>query len=93
LRDKEDVYNVVKAAVSALGRSDEPHSYGVAEDREAGRPIIYFDLPRISPLQFNVYFESGTGREAIVELVIEKIKQRLRVQSGANLLFVSEQPG
>lgn len=82
LRDKEDVYNVVKAAVAALGRSDEPYSFGVAEDREAGRHIIYFDLPRISPLQFNVYYESGTAAEAIVDLVTEKIRQRLESSGG-----------
>jgi hypothetical protein len=82
LQNKEDIYNIVKAAVSALGRSDEPYSFGVAEDSEAGRHIIYFDLPRISPLQFNVYFDNDLGHEVIVDLVTQKIKQRLESGSG-----------
>ncbi len=79
LRDKEDVRDVVTVVLNELGRSDTPYSYGIAVDRETAEQILYFDLPRVSPLQFNIRLGGITEREQLIERVKEAIVERLEV--------------
>lgn len=77
LTDKEDVREVITAVLNELGRSDTPYSYGVAVERETSEQILYFDLPRVSPLQFNIKLGGITMREQLIERVKEAIVERL----------------
>ncbi len=79
LTDKEDVREVITAVLNELGRSDTPYSYGVAVDRETAEQILYFDLPRVSPLQFNVKLGGITERKQLIARVKEAIVERLGV--------------
>lgn len=79
LRDKEDVRAVITAVLDELGRSDTPYSYGVAFDRETSEQILYFDLPRVSPLQFNINLRGITTREQLIERIKAAIVERLEV--------------
>ncbi len=79
LTDKEDVRAVITAALHELGRTDTPYSYGVAVDRETSEQILYFDLPRVSPLQFNIKLVGITTREHLIERVAAAIVERLEV--------------
>ncbi len=79
LTDKEDVREVITAVLNELGRSDTPYSYGIVVDRETAEQILYFDLPRVSPLQFNIKLGSITTREQLIERVKEAIAERLEV--------------
>ncbi len=79
LTDKEDVREVVTVVLNELGRSDTPYSYGIAADRETAEQILYFDLPRVSPLQFNIRLGGITEREQLIERVKEAIAERLKV--------------
>ena len=79
LTDKENVREVITTVLNELGRSDTPYSYGVAIDRETSEQILYFDLPRVSPLQFNVKVGGITTREQLLERVKEAIVERLKV--------------
>ncbi len=79
LTDKEDVREVITAVLNELGRGDTPYSYGVAVERETSEQILYFDLPRISPLQFNIKLGGITEREQLIERVKEAIVERLEV--------------
>lgn len=80
LTDKEDVRQVVTAVLNELGRSDTPYSYGVAVDRETAEQILYFDLPRVSPLQFNIKIGSLTTQKQLLERVKEAIMERLKAE-------------
>ena len=79
LRDKEDVRAVITAVLHELGRSDTPYSYGVAFDRATSEQILYFDLPRVSPLQFNIKLGGISERRQLIERVREAIAERLEV--------------
>ncbi len=79
LTDKEDVRAVITAALHELGRTDTPYSYGVAVDRETSERILYFDLPRVSPLQFNIKLRGVTTRRQLLERIKEAIVERLAV--------------
>ena len=79
LTDKEEVRAVITAVLKELGRSDTPYSYGVAVDRETAEQILYFDLPRVSPLQFNINLGGITTREQLIKRVKEAIVERLEV--------------
>lgn len=79
------VHHLMEAALEHLGRRDEPYSYGIAPDPDdAGRQIVYCDLPYVSPLQFNVEFEGGGGdfsREPLTKLIGQAITRRLEFRS------------
>ena len=77
LKDGAEVYEVVREAVGKLGRSDIPFSYGVVRDQDSGGQIVYFDLPRISPLQFNLRTEGLGSRRQIVDRIKAMIVERL----------------
>ena len=77
VQDKAEVLAVITAALEALGRTDRPFSYGVVEDPEGGGQIIYFDLPRLSPLQFNLRTAGITHRQELIELIQAAISERL----------------
>ena len=85
LYSKAEVYRLIKLALAPLGRTDEPHNYGIARDRSSGRLIIYFDLPYVSPLQFNIEFDGrDIGREALLALIGQAIKRRLEIRSSTS---------
>jgi len=77
LTDKDDVREVITAVLNELGRSDTPYSYGVAVDRESAEQILYFDLPRVSPLQFNIILRGITERQQLIERIKAAIMERL----------------
>ncbi len=79
IKDKDDVLSVVGEALSVLGREDGVFSFGVVDDQESGGQLIYFDLPRLSPLQFNVSIPPDTSREQTVELIHRSISARLKI--------------
>ena len=79
LIDKEEVRAVITAVLEELGRSDTPYSYGVAFDRETSEQILYFDLPRVSPLQFNIKVGGVTTRRQLKERIKAAIVERLKV--------------
>ena len=54
LQDKAAAYEVITAAVAELGRRDTPFAYGVVPDPAAHGQILFFDLPRLSLLQFKI---------------------------------------
>ena len=75
--DKIEALDVIRLAVWRLGRDDTPYTYGAAIDPETGQQIIYFDLPRVSPLQFNISTEGATEREEVVERIVRAVRSRL----------------
>lgn len=77
LQDKADVFEVISAALAALGRSDTPYSYGAVPNPEGKGQILYFDLPRLSPLQFNIRTTGITTREQLIERIKRAITERL----------------
>lgn len=79
LKDEAEVYDVIREAVAGVGRNDTPFSYGVVCDEVAGGQIIYFDLPRVSPLLFNLRTAGLDSRRQIVD----KIKALILVRLGA----------
>ena len=70
---------MITAVLHELGRSDTPYSYGVTFDRETSEQILYFDLPRVSPLQFNINLGGITTREQLLEHIKAAIMERLEV--------------
>lgn len=78
---KAEVYQLIKLAQAPLERTDEPYNYGVAEDQRSGQQILYFDLPYVSPLQFNITFAGDLGREAVVDMISQAITQRIAIRS------------
>ncbi len=77
LKDKAEAYEVITASLDALGRADPPFSYGVVRDQTAEAQIVYFDLPRVSPLQFNISTEGVGTRRQMVERIGAAILERL----------------
>lgn len=77
LKDNGEAYEVIKAAIDELGRSDTPFSYGAVFDPPTGGQILFFDLPRVSPLQFNIPTIGITDRRQLVERVKAAIAERL----------------
>ena len=77
LQDKAEVLEVITAALATLGRTDTPLSYGVVPDPEGEGQIIYFDLPRLSPLQFNIRSGGITQRQQLIERITAAIAERL----------------
>ncbi len=77
-KDKEAVYEVIREAIGELGRTDTPFSYGVADkEGRVGVQIVFFDLPRVSPLQFNLRTDDGDSRRQIVDRIKAMIVKRL----------------
>lgn len=76
---KEEVYNLIKAALAELPRYDEPYSFGIAEDVGTDNLVIYFDLPRVSPLQFNITVPHDASHEAVTSRIKQTIEQRLKI--------------
>ena len=77
---KEEVYNLIKAALAELPRYDEPYSYGIAAAAGTDNLIVYFDLPRVSPLQFNVTVPHDASPEVMTSRIKQTIEQRLIVR-------------
>lgn len=77
MKDKAEAYEVIKAAINELGRSDIPFSYGAVFDQPTEKQIVFFDLPRISPLQFNIPIVGITDRQQLIERVKVAIVERL----------------
>jgi len=80
LKDKAEAYEVITAALDALGRGDTPFSYGVVRDQTAGAQIVYFDLPRVSPLQFNISTVGITTQKQLIDKIKEAIRERLEIE-------------
>jgi hypothetical protein len=80
ITSREEVYTLIKAALAEIPRYDEPVSYGVADDVGTEWRIIFFDLPRVSPLQFNVPFQArGAHEQEVTRLIKEAVVARLDV--------------
>ncbi len=79
LKDKEEAYEVIQAALDALGRGDTPFSYGVVRDQTAESQIMFFDLPRVSPLQFNIPTVGITDGRQMIERIKAAILERLEI--------------
>ena len=58
-------------------RSDTPYSYGAVSDQPTGEQLVFFDLPRISPLQFNIPTVGITDRRQLIERIKAAIAERL----------------
>ena len=93
LKDKDEAYAVIREALYRLGRSDEPRSYGIAPHPETGHPTLYFDLFRISPLQFNVDVSPLPTRQEMIERVRLEIQRRIEISESATLFDPVEQKG
>ncbi len=79
LKDKAEAYEVITAALDELGRGDTPFSYGVVRDQTAGAQIVYFDLPRVSPLQFNISTIGVDTQRGLIERIGAAILERLEI--------------
>ncbi len=51
----------------------------MVDDEASEKQLIYFDLPRISPLQFNLTLERSLSRNEITHRIKEAIQTRLKV--------------
>lgn len=60
-------------------QGDTPYSYGAVFDKESNQQVLYFDLPRISVLQFNIFLGGITARGQPVEKIKAAINRRLEV--------------
>ncbi len=80
LKDKSAALAVITAAIKELGRSDTPYYYGVVDDQGAGGQIIFFDLPRVSTLQFNVTKSDVSGRQQLIDKIKAAIVERLGIE-------------
>ena len=79
LADKAEVLAVITAALAIFGRTDTPFNYGVVPDPQGKGQIIYFDLPRISPLQFNVRTGGITERQQLIKMITAAITERMEI--------------
>ncbi len=79
LKDNREAYEVVKAAIDELGRSDTPFSFGVVIEKTTDSQIVFFDLPRISPLQFNIPTVRITDRQQLIDKIKAAIVERLNL--------------
>lgn len=77
LHDKAEVEAIIQAAVASVGRRDTPFSFGVVPGRTQHEQLVYFDLPRLSPLQFNISTDGITTRQQLIEQIKAAILQRL----------------
>lgn len=77
LKDNGEAYEVITAAVAELGRRDTPFSFGVVPDQTPDTQLVFFDLPRVSPLQFNIMTTGITDRRQLIERVKAAIAERL----------------
>ena len=75
IKDQREAFGVIRAAVERLGRDDTAYNYGAALDPTTGGQIINFDLPRVSPLQFNITTAGASGRVELIERI--RITDRL----------------
>ena len=80
LKDKSAALEVITAAIKELGRTDTPYYYGVVDDQAAGGQIVFFDLPRVSPLQFNVTTKDVSGWEQLIDKIKAAIVERLGIE-------------
>jgi len=80
LTDKAEAFDVIKAAIDELGRSDTPFSYGVVIDEPEKAQIVFFDLLRISPLQFNISTVGITTRQQLIDRIKRAILERLEIE-------------
>ncbi len=69
LKDKSEAFFVIEAAIKELGRTDTPFSFGVVRDQAAGGQILFFDLPRVSPLQFIITTKDVSGRPQLIDKI------------------------
>ncbi len=67
---------VIREVLEGCGRCDTPYSYGAAPDSETGRQLVFFDLPRLSVLQFNVSTEEVSDRAGLVAKIRRAITER-----------------
>jgi len=79
LKDKSEALAVIEAAITEMGRSDMPYSFRVVTDQIAGGQIVFFDLQRVSPLQFNVTTGGIAGRQQLVERIKAAIVERVEL--------------
>ncbi len=80
LKDKSAALAVITAAIMELSRTDTPYSFGVVDDQATGGQIVYFDLPRVSPLQFNVTTSGVLGRQQLIDKISAAIVERLEIE-------------
>ncbi len=80
LKDKCEACAVITAAIKELGRTDTPYSFGVVGDRAAGGQIVCFDLPRDSPLQFNVTTGDVSGQQQLIDKIKSAIVERAGIE-------------
>jgi len=61
-----------------VNRSPEGDSKGFADfaDAETNRQVVFFDLPRLSALQFNVSTEEVSDRAGLVAKIRRAITER-----------------
>ncbi|MBA3712374.1 MAG: hypothetical protein H0W76_07970 [Pyrinomonadaceae bacterium] len=52
-----------------MGRTDTLYSFGVVNNQRAGGPIVYFDLPCVSPLQFIITTDDVSGRPQLIDMI------------------------
>ena len=77
--DKEAVKALICKALEQVGRSDSAYNYGIVFDDRTMNWVIYFDIPRISPLQFNLTLSSHISSEsALVEQIRDEISRRMK---------------
>lgn len=78
VKDGAEALDLIKEALLALEREDNVYHYGVANDAESGQQVVYFDVPRISPLQFNTYVTPELEtRENVIAALRSAINRRL----------------
>lgn len=77
INDKIEALEVIRAAIWSLERDDTPYTYGAAIDPETNEQIVYFDLPRVSPLQFNISTAGAKNRAEVIERIVQAVRVRL----------------
>ena len=81
VRDKDEVWQLVREALADLNRDDvSVYHHGVAVDEERGLQVVYFDIPKISVLQFNIYVTPEiTSRNDLLMIISGAINKRLDI--------------
>ena len=79
LKDKSEALAVTTAALKKLGRSDTPYAVGVVAHQAAGGQVVCFDLPRVSPLQFNVMTKEVSRRQQLIDKIKSAIGERMGI--------------
>ncbi len=80
LKDKSEALGVINAAIKELGRTDTPYAVGVVDDQAADGQIVFFDLPRVSPLQFNITTDDVSGQQQLIDKIKAEIVERLGIE-------------